>query len=72
MQRLANSAAALLKNGWVQIFSTTWAEQSSGTVLSQAEAAAVLEEPRNWLIPPTSQDSCFHLVTTDSGREQAF
>ncbi|HTP25306.1 MAG TPA: hypothetical protein VMK12_06560 [Anaeromyxobacteraceae bacterium] len=66
------SAAALLKNSWVQVFSTTWAEQSSGTVLSQAEAAAALEEPRNWRIPSTNQDPCFHLLITDAGLEQPF
>jgi hypothetical protein len=64
------SAATLLKNGWAQLFSTTWAEQSSGTVLSQGEAAAALVEPSNWRIPATNQDRCLHLLITDAGLEQ--
>jgi hypothetical protein len=64
------SAATLLKNGWIQLFSTTWAEQSSGTVLSQGEAAAALREPRNWCIPDTNDDPCLHLLITTSGLEQ--
>lgn len=66
------SARALLSNGWAELVATNWAEQPRGPVLSQAEAIEVLQEARNWCIPPSNQDPCFFLVITESGREQPF
>ncbi len=68
------SAFTLLMNGWVQIVATTWAAlaSSSGSILSQDEAVAVLREPRNWSVPPTNQEPCFHLLITEAGRAQPF
>jgi hypothetical protein len=66
------SATVLLSNGWAQLVSTTWTSISSGSVVPHDEALGVLQDLQYWSPPPTNQDSCFHLLITESGREQPF
>ena len=66
------SAWTLLKNGWIELFSTTWEDQSSGRVLSQAECEAALQDPQYWRIPATNREPCVHLLITEAGLEQPY
>jgi hypothetical protein len=66
------SAATLLNNGWAQLVSTTWAASSGRSPVPQAEALETLHDSRNWSPPPTNDEPCFHLLITDSGRDQPF
>ena len=72
-ERAARDAAStLLTNGWAQLIRTTWASSSGAGAVTRAEALEALLSAQNWSPPPTNQDPCFHLLITESGREQPF
>src|SRR5215469_3639010 len=72
MQPARESATKLPGNGAAQLVSKARVSFSRGSHVPCEEALQALRETRNWSPPPNAQDSCFHLLITEAGREQPF